>query len=237
MTGMIRTALLAASAALLAACGGDASEGTDSNATMTTGAAVSADESYLREDDYIMGSADAPVVVLEYASVACPACAVWQAQVYPEFKEKYVDTGKVRYVFRPFPTNPIAMADTGHMLAYCGAREDYYTNIKLQFDRQRQLMDMLQRGNGREAYVSLAAASGLSEEEFVACLQNEEIRERYDEVVQEGSDLGVRGTPSFFINGERFTGGSPTLENLEKVMLPLLGEPVPEADGDSDGSE
>ena len=231
MTALIRSVAALTAAALLVACGGaDEVETTETEGT--TAVAVSADESYLREDDYVLGSADAPVVLLEYASVACPACAAWHSQVYPDFKSKYVDTGKVRYVFRPFPTAPIAMADTGHMLAYCGDRDDYFTNIKLQFDRQRQLLDMLQKGKGRDAYVSLAKASGLSEDEFVACVRNEEIRARYDEVIQSGEDLGVRGTPSFFVNGERLDGAG-TLENLEAVILPLLGEPVPEAADDA----
>lgn len=229
MTSMIRTVLALSVTALLVACGDtpDTTTAADPGDTPTT--AVAADESYLREDDYILGEASAPVVLLEYASVACPACAAWHSQVYPEFKEKYVETGKVRYVFRPFPTAPAAMADTGHMLAYCGKREDYFKNIGLQFDRQQQLLGMLQRGQGREAYVNLAQASGLTEDEFIACLGNEEIRERYDAVVQEGVDLGVAGTPSFFVNGERLDGAG-TLENLEATILPLLGEEVPASD-------
>ena len=224
MASVIRSSLLVLAAAALAACnnGGQATSGSSGVAST----AVKADEGYLFADDYILGDPDAPVVLMEYASVACPACANWHATVYPEFKTKYVDTGKVRYVFRPYPTNPVAMADTGHKLAYCGKREDYFTNIKLQFDRQRQLIDMLQNGKGREAYVNLAKASGLTEDEFVACMRDEDISERYKTVVQAGQDLGVAGTPSFFVNGEKVKGF--TLETLEESLLPALGESAPE---------
>ena len=225
MASLIRTTLITTAAALFAACGGGSGDA-GGTATATSGAALP-DNTVLFDDDYILGNADAPVTLLEYASVACPACANWHANVYPEFKEKYVETGRVRFVFRPFPTNPVQMANTGHKLAYCGKREDYFTNIKLQFDRQSQILDMLQRGKGRDAYVSLAKASGLTEEEFIACLQDEAISERYQEVIQTGEDMGVRGTPSFFVNGEKVNGF--TLETLENALLPALGEAVPAA--------
>jgi protein-disulfide isomerase len=231
MKHVIRTLAVPAIAALLAACsGGDNA----ANSTANTAGAVAAEKDYLFEDDYILGDVNAPVTLMEYASVACPACANWHATVYPEFREKYVETGKVNYVFRPFPTPPLQMADTGHLLAYCGKREDYFTNIKLQFDRQRQLIDMLQNDRGREAYISLAQASGLSEDEFISCLQNEDIRERYETVVQSGIDLGVTGTPTFFVNGEKVSGF--LLEDLEKAILPALGETVSEPEADTDSA-
>jgi protein-disulfide isomerase len=231
MKHVIRTLAVPAIAAFLAACsGGDNA----TNSTANTAGAVAAEKDYLFEDDYILGDVNAPVTLMEYASVACPACANWHATVYPEFREKYVETGKVNYVFRPFPTPPLQMADTGHLLAYCGKREDYFTNIKLQFDRQRQLIDMLQNDRGREAYISLAQASGLSEDEFISCLQNEDIRERYETVVQSGIDLGVTGTPTFFVNGEKVSGF--LLEDLEKAILPALGETVSEPEADTDSA-
>ena len=229
MSKLIRNTALFSLAALLAACGGDAETTTPTTTTDGTATAASCDATlaaadpgdYLREDDYFLGDADAPVTVMEYASVSCPACAAWHGQILPEFREKYIETGKVRFVFRPFPTAPAQMADTGHLLAYCGKREDYYTNIKVQFDRQRQLLDMLQSGKGREAYVGLAKASGLTEEEFIGCLQDEDLGKRYQDVIQEGVDLGVQGTPSFFVNGRKLNGAG-TMENLSCVIDPLL---------------
>jgi len=214
-----RFVLLVAGAALaLSACGG-------SDTPTSTG---EADGKYTIADDYILGKADAPVTVVEYASVACPGCAAWHQLIYPEFKTKYIDTGKVKYVFRPFPAASPEIATTGHKLALCADRDKFFKNIKLQFDRQSQIYEMGSKPGGlRQAYVSLAKSSGLSEEEFFACLSNPEVAARYDAFTQLGIDQGVGGTPSFFVNGKKTSGSD--LETLEKLILPALGEPIPEA--------
>ena len=207
-------ALLATSAALiLAGCSGG-------EATVTDGAAAAALEDYLRADDYILGDANAPVTVLEYASVACGACATWHNTVYKELKSQYIDTGKVKYVFRPFPAADPEMARAGHKLAYCAPREKFFKNIELQFDRQQQIATMLRNREGRKAYVSLAKASGLSEAEFASCLQDPAIEERYKADTQAGYDMGVTGTPTIFVNGVKLSGNS--LADIEAAS-PLLG--------------
>jgi len=217
----------------LAACsGGD----TTSSASSPAGGGA-----YEVETDHGIGSVDAPVTIVEYASVVCPACANWNNTVYPDLKEKYVDTGKVRYVFRPFPTNPIQLADAGHMIALCSGDDKFLTSIKYQFERQQQIMNLARDGKAREAYLNIAKLSGLSEDEFEACLVNEELQAEYEAVVQSGVDLGVTGTPGFIVNGE-YTRKTPsgkafyTLESIEEVILPLLGEPVP-APSDDDNSD
>lgn len=215
-----RFVLLMAGASLaLAACsGGDKTE---------TSAANGADGKYTIADDYILGDANAPVTLVEYASVACPGCAYWHSNVYPEIKSKYVDTGKLKYVFRPFPASNIEIATAGHKLALCADREKFFKNIKIQFDRQSQIFDMGQRGQLRQAYISLAKASGLSEAEFISCMSDPEITARYDTFTQLGIDQGVSGTPSIFVNGKRSAGND--LEALDAMILPLLGETVPES--------
>ena len=228
----LRAALCGAAIIALSACGGGGAE-TPSAAGSN---AVKVDISqYEREDDYTSGAANANIVLVEYASVVCGHCANWHSTVYPEFKEKYVDTGKVRYVFRSFPTAPAELADAGHMIAMCAGEDNYFKNIKLQFDRQKQIFDQAGKGKAREAYVSLAKASGLSEADFISCIQNKDIRAKYEATVQSGYDLGVTGTPSFFINGENHKVYD--LESIEAVILPMLGEPVPEKPVSKDGAE
>jgi len=229
-----KTALCVGVAALaLTACGGGE---TSSTPSASNGTAIQADISkFERADDYGIGSETANIVVVEYASVVCGHCANWHSTVYPDFKKKYVDTGKVRYVFRSFPTAPAELADAGHMIAMCAGEDNYFKNIKLQFDRQKQIFDSAGKGKAREAYVSLAKASGLSEDGFIECIQNKEIREKYDETVQSGYDLGVSGTPSFFINGEKHKVYD--LESIEAVILPMLGEPVPEKAPEKEAEE
>ena len=229
-----KTALCVGVAALaLTACGGGE---TSSTPSVPNGTAIQADISeFERADDYGIGSETANIVVVEYASVVCGHCANWHSTVYPDFKKKYVDTGKVRYVFRSFPTAPAELADAGHMIAMCAGEDNYFKNIKLQFDRQKQIFDSAGKGKAREAYVSLAKASGLSEDGFIECIQNKEIREKYDATVQSGYDLGVAGTPSFFINGEKHKVYD--LESIEAVILPMLGEPVPEKAPEKEAEE
>jgi len=230
----VKTALCVGVAALaLTACGGGE---TSSTPSASNGTAIQADISeFERADDYGIGSETANIVVVEYASVVCGHCANWHSTVYPDFKKKYVDTGKVRYVFRSFPTAPAELADAGHMIAMCAGEDNYFKNIKLQFDRQKQIFDSAGKGKAREAYVSLAKASGLSEDGFIECIQNKEIREKYDATVQSGYDLGVSGTPSFFINGEKHKVYD--LESIEAVILPMLGEPVPEKAPEKEAEE
>jgi len=216
----MRRVFLAGTAALiLAACSG----GADTPSSTTT-AAVTGE--YETLTDHGIGSKDAKVTIVEYASVVCGHCANWHASVYPDLKKKYVDTGKVRYVFRSFPTPPVELADAGHMIALCAGDENYMKNIALQFKRQKQIFDMAGKGKAREAYLNIAKAAGLSEDEFLACLQDPDIKSEYEAVVKGGSDAGVTGTPSFFINGEKQK--VYTLESIEDVILPILGEPIPD---------
>ena len=208
--------LLAGTALALSACGG-------ADAPAATGGA---DGKYTVADDYILGDANAPVTLVEYASVSCGACAYWHQNVYPEVKSQYVDTGKVKYVFRPFPAGEPQMAQAGHKLALCADRTKFFKNIKLQFDRQSQIMDMGRKPDGlRKAYISLAKASGLSEEEFITCMSDPEVTARYDAIVELGADQGVTGTPTIFINGERTKSD---FDSIQAVVAPLLGETIPE---------
>lgn len=218
-TDSLRRTLIAGVAALtLAACsGGDAPK-----TTSTAGG----NAEYLVPNDHVTGSDDAAVTVVEYASVACGACAGWHNQVYPEFKKKYVDTGKVRYVFREYVTGVPEYADAGFMIALCAADENYFKNIAFQFKRFNQIMQMGQQGKARDAYIGIAKSAGLSEDEFVTCMQNQELRDQYKAKMQTGIDMGVTSTPAFFINGEKHK--VYTLESIEDVILPLLGEPIPD---------
>lgn len=206
---------LGVAALMLAACGGDG------KATPTSGGA----SDYEVAGDHATGNADAKVTVVEYASVTCGHCATWHTQVYPEFKTKYVDTGKVRYVFREFPTPPENLATAGFMIANCAADDKFFDNIMLQFKRQKQIFDAAGKGTVRDMYVSIAKSAGLSEEEFEACLVNEDERKRYEAVIQGGLDAGVTSTPTFFINGVKEQVF--TLESFDEKIAPILGEPLP----------
>ncbi|MEP3890181.1 MAG: thioredoxin domain-containing protein [Hellea sp.] len=224
-TDSLRRALITGVAALtLAACGGGDKP--------TAPSASGSNGEYLVENDHVTGRTDAPVTVVEYASVACAACAGWHQQVYPEFKKKYVDTGKVRYVFREYVTGVPEYADAGFMIALCAPEKNYFKNISFQFERFSQIMKMGQQGKARDAYIGIAKSAGLSEDEFTSCMQNSELRDQYKAKMQTGIDAGVTSTPVFFINGKREK--VYTLETIEDVILPILGEPIPDRNKDDD---
>lgn len=229
MASLIRTSLLIGTAALLTACG-NADVTTDDTSTNATATASTAERtSFERPDDHAIGRVDAPLVVVEYASVTCPGCAYWHQTVYPEFKARYVDTGKVRFVFREFLTGNPQLAEAGFKIALCADPDNYFKNIKLQFDRLQQITQMAQAGDARTAYINLAKASGLSEEEFATCMANEAHRDLINSKMEQGFDEGVGGTPAFFINGKAAKIGS--IEQMDEVLMGLLGEtPAVETD-------
>ena len=118
------------------------------------------------------------------------------------------------------------MAQAGHKLALCADRNKFFKNVKLQFDRQSQIMDMGRRPNGlRQAYISLAKASGLTEAEFTTCMSDADISSRYDAFIELGTDQGVTGTPTVFINGKRTKSD---FDSIQAAVAPILGEPIPE---------
>lgn len=186
--------------------------------------------------DHAIGNPDAAVTIVEYASVTCGACYNWHTTVFPDFKEKYVDTGKVRFVFREFPTPPEDLARAGFLIANCAGDDKFFDNIGLQFKRQREILTSADK---RQEYINIAKSAGLSEEEFVACMSNEEENANYERVVQGGIDAGVTSTPTFFINGEkagRTSGGKQvfTLETFDEILEPLLTNAAPAAEAESE---
>ncbi len=197
--------------------------------TNKTAAPTGEQTAYEVAGDHAIGNPDAKVTVVEYASVVCGACANFHNTVYSDFKQKYIDSGKVRFVFREFPTSPENLARAGFLIANCADETKFFENISLQFKRQRAIMGS---SDIRQEYVNIAKAAGLSEADFEACMVNEEENKRYDDVVQAGIDAGVNSTPSFFINGEmvkRTVSGTQlfTLESFDEVLAPLLGEEAP----------
>ena len=121
------------------------------------------------------------------------------------------------------------------MIALCAADENYFKNISLQFKRFQQIQKMGQQGKARDAYIGIAKSAGLSEDEFVTCMQNQELRDQYKAKMQTGVDMGVTATPAFFINGKKHKVYS--VESIEDVILPILGEPIPDRSEDTEKAE
>ena len=223
---LVKTTILSVlGAALLTACG-------DSGTTTKTpanGAQSGQTSAYEVAGDHALGKADAPITIVEYASVTCPHCADWTLNVFPHVRTKYIDTGKVRYVFREFPTPPADLAMVGHLIANCAPDEKYFEVLHVQFKRQRQILGS---SDIKGEYVNLAKSAGMSEADFETCMSNETEIARLNDVIRGGVDAGVTGTPTFFVNGKKES--IYTVETFDKRIAELLGEPIPEAVEDAD---
>lgn len=163
--------------------------------------------------DKILGDENAPVTVIEYASMTCPHCGRFHRNTWVAFKEKYIDTGKVRFIFREFPLDASAFAIA--MLARCAPADRFFGVIDLFFTTQEAWLQSQDRYN---ALLDLARQAGFSKESFDACLANQALFEGLNEVKNRGSrKFGITGTPTFFINGTKAVGAL-TLEELESYL-------------------
>lgn len=170
------------------------------------------------EGDMALGAPEgASVTVIEYASITCGHCARWHAEVWPEFRALYVDTGKVRYVFREFPTAPVDVATAGFMLARCAGNDRYFEVIDALMTRQEEILSALQP---RTVLLDIAMRAGLNEGQFQTCLGDAAAVGRIDERVRAGLAAGVDGTPSFFVNSEKVEDSS--LDGLSTRIDGLL---------------
>jgi protein-disulfide isomerase len=165
--------------------------------------------------DHSLGSANAPVTIIEYASLTCPHCAHFHETTYPELKRKYIDTGKVRFIFREFPLDPLAAA--GSMLARCAGKDKYFPLIETLFSQQKDWVVQ----KPLQPMLGIAKQAGFTQQSFDECLANQEMLAGIEETRTRAMKLGVNSTPTFFINGKIFRGGL-TAEELDKQLAPYL---------------
>jgi len=207
------TTLAMSGAVLAAAPAAFAADTPSAMATTSTVAAVPV----VTAADRVLGSADAPVTVIEYASFTCSHCAAWTNDVMPTFKARYIDTGKVKLVFRDLPTQPAQVAATAAAIARCAAPDRF-------FDVARHFMAgqaaAFASGNARDWYVGAVGVSGRTEAQIDACLADPQTQKALQEDVESAIAAGVDGTPTFFVNGRRMADHS--LETLSAAIDPLI---------------
>lgn len=195
-----RAALLAAPL-LIAACGNASSEiAKDGDKPQVTA------KGELSATDMILGDPNAKVTLIEYASVTCPHCAAFNEQVIPGVKEKFIDTGKVKLVFREYPTAPANYSLIGSVLARCAAEkagpEAYFLVTDALFRGQKTWI----KDNPKEELVKIVSQAGMGEADLDACLQRKEFVELINTNAKEGMEkYNVQGTPSFILNGEKMS--------------------------------
>lgn len=166
--------------------------------------------------DQIQGKDDAPVTIIEYASMTCSHCAAFHTTTYPVLKTKYIDTGKVKYILREFPLDPLAAG--AFMLARCAGKDKYYPMVDVLFQKQKDWVVQ----KPIEPLMAIAKQAGFTEESFNSCLKDQKMLEGIESVRTRAAEkLGVNSTPTFFING-KVHRGSLSIEELEKQIAPLL---------------
>ena len=168
--------------------------------------------------DMALGPAKAPVTIIEYASMTCPHCAAFEQNVFPMLRSKYIDTGKVRFVFREFPLDIKAAAAS--MLARCIAGDDaakYFATIDLLFKAQVPLMEQT-----KDTLKLIGRESGMSEPDVEACVKNQALLDKLSADQNFAFEtLKVDATPTFFINGERLKGAT-SFEEIDAKIRSLL---------------
>ena len=157
---------------------------------------------------------DAKVTIVEYASATCPHCAAFHKDVWPKLKAEYIDTGKVRFIFREFPLNDAALA--AFMIARAAPKESYFPLIGIYFDTLDSWAQDPAKG-----LLNIAKQAGFSEQKFNDTLKDEKLAKGIIEIRDSGVKAGVKGTPSFFING-KLLEGETTFESFKAAIDPLL---------------
>jgi protein-disulfide isomerase len=169
--------------------------------------------------DMALGPANASVTITEYASMTCPHCAAFNEAVFPKIKSEYIDSGKVRYVFREFPLDIKAAA--GSMLARCIAKDDapkYFAVIDLLFKQQGEWV----MKNTTETLTRIGKQAGLTQQAVEDCLKDQALLDKIAADQKFANEvLKVNSTPTFFINGE-MVKGETSFEEFDKKIKALL---------------
>jgi protein-disulfide isomerase len=169
-------------------------------------------------DDMSLGNQSAKVTVIEYASVACPFCARFNNEVFPAFKTKYIDSGKIHYVFREMlvgDDTEVTMAAAGFLMARCAGKDKYFSVVDAVFHGQ---LAMEQAGDVRGGLMRIGEAAGMSDQQFNTCINDDNALKALNQRVQTYSTRdGIDSTPTFVINGKKLVG-VPTMASLDAAI-------------------
>jgi protein-disulfide isomerase len=164
-------------------------------------------------DDFVLGKTDAPITIVEYASLTCPHCAEFHNHVLPEIKRDFIDTGKARLVYRDYPLDRLALI--GSMIAQCAGRDRYFGFLDVMFRSQSQ---WARASNPVEELMKIARLGGMSQAEFDGCLKNEDQQRSILQKQLDGSNkYKVNSTPTLIVNGRKYPGGL-TLPQMRAVL-------------------
>ena len=168
-----------------------------------------------QSDALSLGSPKARVVVEEYASLSCVHCAHFNNEVFPAFKKKYIDTGKVRYILHEFLTPPENVSGVGFIVARCAGPTKYFAVVDDFFHRQATIYETQDL---RTSLLALGVKFGMNEAAINACLENPAYTDALNARVKVAVDKGINSTPTFVINGVKAPEGTMRLDQLDKLI-------------------
>lgn len=226
----------------LAACGKDTTPGATGGDSGAPAAAVSPPAgqawsdvvSVTPEGGYRMGNPEAPIKLVEYASLTCPHCAQFAEKAFETLRDKYVASGRVSFEMRNFVRDPIDL--TAAMLTRCGSPQSYFALTEQVFANQPAIFERVQAGSAQaeaaqnlpenQRFVALGqalglteffAARGISSDQAASCLARSETASQLAQATQaQGEEFAIQGTPTFLINGEKVTGSN--WEEIEPML-------------------
>lgn len=182
-------------------------------------AAIANNDDAMKE--MVIGDENAQITVIEYASLGCPHCANFHMTTYQDIKKNYIDTGKVKFIYRDFPLGTPALAAS--MIARCSGSAKYFGMIDIFFRGQKQWS---QAENPMEALKKIARFGGMSIADVDVCLQNQELLDYIQNTARDGGEKHkINSTPSFVVDGETISGGMP-YEDFKKILDKALNKSI-----------
>lgn len=173
-------------------------------------------------EDMVMGAPNAPVTIIEYASLTCPHCAHFDEETFPKLKSEYIDRGLVKYVYRDFPLDRVALQAS--KIARCAGPDRYFGFIDVLFRQQQNWAASRDPNQITENLRKLARLGGMSDETFNKCLNDKAVEDAVLAQSLKGEqEFKVSSTPTLIINGKAYPGAL-TFEELDKVLKPLAGK-------------
>ena len=184
--------------------------------------------------DHVIGQATAPITMIVYASVTCPHCSHWFKSVWPDIEENYIKTGKVKMIFREFPTAPAQLAIAGFQIANCGDEDMFFPIVLHQMVEQEAIFEDVKTGKGEERYLSIAKMAGVKDVEGMnKCFGQQAGFDRMQKIGAMADAAGIHGVPSAIIDGKVYEGSLDSLP-LSKHLNGLLTKdftPIPKLNG------
>lgn len=170
-------------------------------------------------EDMSLGNPNAKVTVIEYGSLGCPHCATWSNEVFPQFKTRYIDTGRVHYVLREALTGAEDISAAGFLLARCSGKDKYFQVVEAVFRAFPNPEDAQAHANAHATLAQIAQQVGLNEQQFTACVTDVKslnaIQARWTKYA---TDAKIESTPTFVINGKTYARGVLSLADIDAAV-------------------